>query len=244
MFLKLSIMKTFPGILITLVILMFSFQASAQETVKRNLEKFDRIYVQGNIRVELYKSDSPALEANLKNLPEDNLITEIKEGQLNIRLKTGSNKDAEVRIRLYYNDLNDLTVSSKGLITSGEVIKGDKMSFTGKSGGKIELEINLDELVAEVYQGALFELKGSVNKQEVTANTGATYSAYSLEAKESRVKALAGAKAKVKASKLIEASASTGGYIGFIGDPENDLSKTSLGGTIRKYKDEEAAGME
>ena len=231
-------------VIIAVCFFTISGVSSAQENFKRSLENFTGLFLTGNIRVEIYKSDTARLEAAIKNLPEENLITEIKEDKLYIRLKTGSSKEAEVRVKVYYNQLDEISVSSRGLITSSEIISGKKVNFIGRSGGKIELELELDELKAEVVQGAILVFKGKVGKQEVNVNSGSTYSAYDLAAEESLVKAGMGGKAKVRASRAIEANSNSGAFIGYIGDPERESSKISLGGVITKYKNDEAAGLQ
>jgi len=236
-------MKWIRTAFIILNLSLISCSIFGQEPLTRNISGFSGISVYGNIRIELYKSDSPLLEITLKDLPLENLTTEVIDGILNIRTRTGSPKNSSAKVKVMYSELKDLTVASGALIVSADILTGKMINFTARSGGKMELELEMEELKAEVVQGAILVFTGEVKKQEVTVNTGATYSAYKLEAEESYVRSSAGATAKVKASKFIDAKSTAGGFIGFIGDPESDFSKTVLGGEIRKYKTEEAAGI-
>jgi len=235
-----AIIKTW----ITLGILFAAITAFAQETISRKIDSFNSISVTGKIRVELFKSDNPNIEITLKDLPPENVITEVKNEKLNIRLKTGSNKNAEIKVKVPYTNLENLSVSTGGLIVSTEVITGKNIQFIARSGGKMELELNLEELKADVDIGAILVFKGEVKRQEITVTTGGTYSAFPLKASDSIVKASAGGKAKVTASRIIEANSSAGGYIAYIGDPVSETIKTSLGGEIRKFKSEEDVDIE
>ena len=237
-------MKNILKTVIVITVLIISQTGYAQETFIRKIDSFKGIILSGNIRVELYKSDSSGLEITLKDLPRENLITEVEDNKLSIRLKAKSNKTAVVKVKVYYTSLEDLTVSSNSLITSPEVIAGKSINFIARSGGKMELELKLEELKAQVEFGAILVFKGEVKRQEIAVNSGSTYSAFKLEAEDSYVRAGSGGKAKVKASRIIEANASAGGYIAYIGDPVSDFTKTSLGGEVMKYKTEEAAGIE
>ena len=234
----------------TLVSFIFVFMlincniSSGQENIFRKIDNFKGIELIGNIRVELYKSDTAGMDISIKDLPLENLITEIKDGILKIHLKSGSNKNATVKIKLYYSEIDNLTVGSRSLITSSEILTGKSMNFKARTGGKMELELSMDNLEAYVEQGAILVFKGIVNNQKVNANSGGTYSAYLLEADSSYVKASTGGKAKVKAEKFIEAISNSGGFIGYIGDPASDFAKTSLGGEVRRYKTNEDAGIE
>ncbi len=235
-----SAILRFGMIIIMLIISNITF---GQKSFTRKVESFSELSLLGNIRVELYKSDTLSIEISLKDLPTENLITEVKADKLSIRLKTGSNRDAVVKVKVYYSKLDDLSVAANGLITSPEVLTGESINFSARSGGKMELELALEELDASVVEGAILVFKGAVKKQEVAVQTGATYSAFLLEAEDSYVKAGTGAKAKVRASRIIEANSNTGGYIAYIGDPINESIKTNLGGEIKKYKTDEAAGI-
>jgi hypothetical protein len=237
-------MKAVLKSVFTISILIISNMCFAQETFIRKIDSFSGISLSGNIRVELYKSDTSGIEIILKDLPVGNLITEVKSGKLNIRLKTGSNKNAIVKVKVHYSTLENLAVSSNGLITSPEVINGKSINFIARSGGKMELELKLEDLKAVVEIGAILVFKGEVKRQEITVNTGATYSAFLLNAEDSYVKVGSGGKAKVRASRIIEATSNSGGYIAYIGDPVSEFNKTSLGGEIKKYKTDEAAGIE
>ena len=235
-----AILKTF----IALSILSVGILTYGQETINRKIDSFKGLSLTGNIRVELYKSDNPGVEITLKDLPAENVITEVKDEKLNIRLKSGSNKNAVIKVKVFYTNLENLLVSTSGLIVSSEVITGKNIHFVARSGGKMELELNLEELKADVDLGAILVFKGKVKKQVVSATTGATYSAFPLKAEDSYVKAGSGGKAKLTASRIIEANSNSGGYIAYIGDPVSETTKTSLGGEIKKFKTEDAVDIE
>jgi hypothetical protein len=237
-------MKAILHLISISILLMFSNVSYGQENFSRDIKDFYILNVLGNIRVELYQSEIPKLEISIKGLSAENVITEVKGGELKLRLKTGSSNNAVVKIKVYYRSLEEIISASGGLVVSPEIISGGSMAFTARSGGKMELEIELENLKAEVVQGAILVFKGKVKRQEISVNTGATYSAYYLEAEDSYVKASSGGKAKIRASRIIEATANSAGYIGYIGDPASEYTKTNLGGEIVKYKNNEAAGIE
>jgi hypothetical protein len=215
-----------------------------QDHFTREVKDFYKLSCIGDIRVELYRSDTLKLDISVKGLPSENLITEVKNGELSIRLKTGSNKDAVVKVKVFCRSLDEILVASGGLVVSPEIISGTSMDFKARSGGKMELDLDLESLEAEVSQGGILVFRGEVKKQEINVGTGATYSGYLLEAEDSYVKANSGGKAKVRANRIIEANSSSAGFIGYIGDPASEFTKTSLGGEIVKYKNNEAAGIE
>ncbi len=210
---------------------------TAQKPVTRDLGTFSSVGASGNVRVELYKSDTTGIVIEATGTDPGNVITENNGKKLSIRLKNGTPKEAEIRVLVYFTRLESLTVGTQALITSADVLKGDNMEFKAGTGGKMELELDLASLDADVRQGALLVFRGTVEKQTVSVNTGGTYSGYELEARDTYVKAVAGGKAKVTASRTIDANANAKGFIGYTGDPANRNIQTSLGGEIDSSPD-------
>ena len=95
-------MKTILKTILVISIFINSHTSFAQETFIRKIDGFSGISLSGNIRVELYKADTTSIEITLKDLPAENLITEVKNGKLGIHLKMGSNKNAVVKVKVYY----------------------------------------------------------------------------------------------------------------------------------------------
>ena len=205
---------------------------SAQETVKRDLGNFTAVSVSGKIRTELYKSDTSGLFIQTNGTTPEYVITQNDGRELSIRLKTDTPKDAEILVKIYYTGLEALTVQAQSLITSPEVISGDRMEFESRSGGKMELKLSLNSLNAEVKQGGILVFTGTTGKQDIMVNTGGTYSGYELDSGETYVRASSGGKAKVTAGKIIDATANAKGFVGYRGEPVSTTVKTSLGGEI------------
>jgi hypothetical protein len=107
------------------------------------------------------------------------------------------------------------------------------------SGAKMEMELNVTEIKADVKQGAILVFRGSTKSQTIHVSTGATYSAYQLKSEDTYVSASTGSKAKVCASRIIKATASSKSYIGYIGTPVSSNIKTNLGGEIASFSNED-----
>ena len=211
---------------------------SAAQTEERNVGSFNSLAVTGNIRVELYKAKNPSLVIEIDGTTSENVISENEDQRLSLRLKTNTPKEAKIRILVYYTDLNALEVQAQALITSPDTLSGSTFTFDAKSGGKMELKLNITEVTADVRQGAILVFTGRVEKQTIVTNTGGTYSAYQLEARDTYVKAVAGGKAKVVARHIIDATASAKGFVGYFGDPVSTFTKTSLGGEIANFRND------
>ncbi len=230
---------TIKRFLIFQFLLMSAIMLTAQTPVKRNPGDFSVVTVTGKIRVELYKADSSGLVIETSETSPENVITESDGYELSIHLKTNTPKNAEIRVLVYYKMIKALNVAAQGLIVSPDVLQGESVDFDAKSGGKMELKLEVNTLQADVRQGAILVFGGVVEKQTISVNTGATYSAYELEARDTYVKASSGGKAKVIARRIIDATANAKGYIGYRGDPVSTFIKTNLGGEIANFKEED-----
>ncbi|MCF8378545.1 MAG: DUF2807 domain-containing protein [Bacteroidales bacterium] len=230
-----SILKGF----LIIGLLMIGIGIFAQETEKREIESYHSISIIGKIRCELYKSEKAGLEVIAKGTDLANVITENVDGTLSLRLKTSTPKEAEIKIKLYYTELDEIDVQSQSLITSPEVLKGEKMIFNSRAGGKIELELDLTSLEADAKQGGSLVFSGLVDKQEVKVSTGGAYSAYELKSNDAYVVANSGGKAKVSVSRIIDANASSKAFIGYKGTPVSTYIKTNLGGEIAHHSEDE-----
>ncbi len=236
--LKYPNMKTARKLFISAIIIITAIAVSAQDSAVVSLPAFTGISAVGKMRVELYHSDLNSALIKVVNTAPGNVITEVKDSCLSIRLKTDTDKSAVILVKVYYKELKELTVAANTLLVSPETILSPEMSFIARSGAKMELDLDITDLKAEVKQGAILVFTGKVKKQDVAVNTGATYSAYRLKAEDTYVTATTGSKAKVSASRIINADSNTKSYIGYIGTPVSVLVKTNLGGEIESFATE------
>jgi hypothetical protein len=231
-----SLKHSLLGFSLTLITLV----SGAQETITRSLPSFHGLSVTGKMRVELYKSDTSRLELSVSNAPAENLISEVNDSILSIRLKNDTNKSAIFKVLVYYSSLTEITVASNTLLLSPETITAENISVTARSGAKMELDLDIKNIEADVKQGGILVFTGKTNRQKISVNTGATYSAYKLLAEDTYVTANAGSKAKVCAARIIDATSNTKSYVGYIGVPVSVYIKTNFGGVIASFANADA----
>ena len=231
-----NFMKTQVKIFLT-ALLFITTNIKAQDSQIRKTGEFSSFTVIGNIRVEIYQAESPSLELFIKGAPVDDVITENKEGDLSIRLKTSTPSDAEVKVKLFFTDLEKLNVQAQALVVSPDTLRAKSMVFESRAGGKMELMLRINSIEADVRQGGILVFYGEVDDQNINVSSGGTYSGFDLKAKKTKVTALAGGKAKVTALESIDATANAKGYVGYKGEPARTSVKSSLGGEIVHLRD-------
>lgn len=192
---------------------------------------FKHLKVSGNIHVELVFSDSQQLFILSEENPEELDIESVGD-RLLLKTKSELSKSSSTRLKLHYVNLTDLEITKGGRVQSGDTLKTELLQLEVVTGGKVELNVRADSLSAKVNQGADIILYGNIRSQYINAYTWGNYLAAELQALDTYVKAATGAQVKVNTSRLLDASATSKAFVGYLGDPDQKRVKTSVGGEI------------
>lgn len=218
--------------LVTATMLVFVSAVNSQITEKRDLPEFHSLNISSEIEAELILSEKEGIDLEIENANPLSLISEVKKGVLNVKMKTGSYKKAVLKVKIYFKDLKEIESTARASVWSEEDIYLDKLSIKLFNGGATRLRLYCDDLDINISQGSILTLKGEGKFQKVKVNTKATYSGYEYKSEKAVVNSSSYGKAKVHVSKYLEAKASSGGFIGFVGNPARVERKTSLGGEV------------
>jgi len=223
-------------ITILLVVLIVAYTIPIWAGDKAELDSFHSIIVTSEIVAELILSNKEAIEIDFKNAKEEDLIIEVVDSVLSIRMRTGRDKESELNVKIYYNkDLRVLEADGRAQIWSEEDIYFDRdLSVKMSNGGEMRFKLFCDSLNATLSQGSIIYLTGKARKLNVKVTTNATFSGYEFETRETVVKASSTGVAKISVSQSLKAKASTKGFIGYVGEPSSVDEKTSLKGEILK----------
>jgi hypothetical protein len=212
--------------------LLLLMPAQSQIREKRELPPFHALNISSGIDAELVLSEEEGIELEIENANPLNLISEVKDGVLTVKMKTGSYKDAVLKVKINFKDLTEIESTARASVWSEEDIYLDKLAVRLYNGGATRLRLFCDDVDINISQGAILVFKGEGKFQKVKVNTKATYSGYEFETEKAVVSATSYGNAKVSVSKYLEAKASSGGFIGFVGNPARVERKTSLGGEV------------
>lgn len=218
--------------LLTAMMLVFVPSVNSQITEKRDLPEFHSLNISSEIDAELILSEKEGIDLEIENANPLSLISEVKKGVLNVKMKTGSYKKAVLKVKIYFKDLREIESTARASVWSEEDIYLDKLSIRLFNGGATRLRLYCDDLDINISQGSILTLKGEGKFQKVKVNTKATYSGYEYKSEKAVVKSSSYGKAKVHVSNYLEANASSGGFIGFVGNPARVERNTSLGGEV------------
>lgn len=211
----------------------------AQNTV--SLDDFQSLLVTGNIKVFLERGDTTKAIVYAEGIPEDEINIRVMQGTLRLAsLNSFLYKDAVVRIYLTYKNLDEIRANAGASVQSAEVVKENKLRLSAGSGARIDLNLEVTDLEANISEGAQIDLKGSTDKQEVSAMTGGQYRSTDLNSRTAYIRSNTGARVEITVEDRLEVSANTGGEVRYFGNPKNKYLKNVLGGIVRQgHRDSE-----
>ncbi len=190
-----------------------------------------QVKVSGNVHLELVAADRMFLQFESDTVPEELHIT-WSDGVLILRTRTELKQAPAIPVKLHYTSLHDLEITRGAVVQSADTVKARTLSLKTDTGGKAEFSIRVDSLNVRVFQGSDMILSGTTGNQMIQANTVGNYLGYELEAVNTWIKATTGAQVKVNCSGFMDVQATSKAFVGYRGNPEKKVFKTSLGGEI------------
>ena len=217
--------KKFLGIFL-FVGMMLSFGQ-----VERAVGNFSSLKVYDRINVELIESSKNTVEISGD---EDGRIEIInKNGELKIRTKTTQFlKGKNVKVKVYYDNLNEIQASQGAVIISNEILKANALRLISNEGSSIILELKVNQLVVRGNSGGEMNLSGSAKSQDIVMNSGAVFNGEKIKGEQVSIAVNAGGEAKVYTTETISAKIRAGGNIKIYGNPKNRNISTLIGGKI------------
>ncbi|MCB2197414.1 MAG: DUF2807 domain-containing protein [Bacteroidetes bacterium] len=225
--------------LLTAFMFCVSFSIFAQNIEKRTIDSFDKIEVTGNIKVEMKLGNKESLEIKARNVDPSEVVTEVDDKLLKIRMKSNLFEDeVQAIIKVTYTEIREINSNASAEIVFKDKIEGDKIFAEATSGGRIIMEVDLNAIELKSYQGAHIDVSGKCKIQESFINTGGVLAASNFACDEVFIRMNTGGNAEIIANKKIEANVNTGAKLSFFGKPEDESLKTTLGGNITKWDEE------
>lgn len=212
-------------------------QLFSQEQTKRYLQPFSKIHIQGDLFVELKKDTSEALVIKwTEGLNASEIESEISDNQLIIKSKIDLKNKIKVQLIVYYKDLNEIRTSSGADVRCDDTLKVSPIDFFINTNSIAYFKVINDKVSVSATSGGLLVLSGKTKKMDAKLISGATLDAFKLECLNAQVDAGSGSKIKVIAIENIDASATMGGFISVMGNPQKKNISKSLGGKVEIIK--------
>jgi hypothetical protein len=204
----------------------------------RQVKAFSAISISSGI--DLYLENGQEEKITVEGDPDEisKIITEVKDGTLNIYKKTHSGFNFRFhnscKVFVTAKILETLDVSAGSEVKGQNQFTGSEFRLNASSGSEVKMDVAYDKIKADASSGSEIHMKGKTGFLEVSTSSGSEINACDLDANIVRAEASSGGQVCVKAISELHASASSGGNIDYAGSPKSlDINKSSGGRVSR-----------
>ena len=223
------------------VFILFSFiligiKVQAEEQT-RKVEPFTSISLRIGANVHLEQGEKQNLEIVAKSSTLEELITEVKDGELIIRFPNknyfwNSFQPGEITIYLTTAEINGLFVSGSGHITAENEIRTKKMDMAVSGSGNIKLsDLSAEQVKATISGSGNIVLAGKTAAQDLSATISGSGNLKGLDfsSDDVTVRVSGSGNIGIQANKNLYVRVSGSGNVTYKGDPMIDSSISGSG---------------
>jgi len=119
-------------ITVSALLFVFSLAVYGQDTRTMEIEAFNRIKVSSEIDAELVLSTSPSIEIDFNAVDPEQLLVEVEDKELSLRMKTGSYEKGSLKVKIFFTDLIKIESNGRARIWSYEelIVPDIEMNLT------------------------------------------------------------------------------------------------------------------
>lgn len=218
------------------IFLMIAQLSIAQEREKREVSNFDELSVSSAFVVELSVGDIESLELEAEERYMDDIITEVRNGRLNIKLRESRDTRRmreSPRVFLTVKSLDYIGLSGAVKITTFDPLKGDRLELHMSGASVASLEVDVDDLKIEASGASEIKIEGRAKSQSMRSSGATSYAAYDLESEYADIRLSGAGSARVNVSEELEVRASGASDVRYRGNASVQ-SSSSGASSIRK----------
>ena len=203
-------------------------------TQQRKLSSdFNAIDVSQGIEVYLTISDNVSLSLEADENLHDIIITEVNDGVLHVYAEKNIWSAKSRKVYVTARSINEIVATSGAGVRSENTIIAEDFKIKATSGSNVRLQLKVDNLTCNTTSGANARLKGKAISFNVKSTSGSNIKAQELETESCTAKVTSGSNVYVNVTNSLNAKATSGGDIRYIGNPKKVQENSSSSGSIR-----------
>lgn len=220
--------------LTTILLLILPLCLVAQDREERKVGSFNEVKVGQAIKVYLHQSNNERVVIESSNIDIDEVETEVESGRLRISLSGNRYRSVQVRVDVYYRNLQAISSSSASSIYGDDIIKGDDFEISVSSAGSVDVKLDVNQLEVKASSSGDAKIAGKAHEVEISVSSAGGVNAYDLLTEIADLSASSAGSVKINVTKSIEARASSGGSIKYKGNPARSNTNSSSGGSVKR----------
>jgi len=220
---------------------LMAANGNSDKTQTRQVSNFNGIKVSTGIDLYITMGTTEEVKIVADDDIIDKIITEVKDGKLHIYTKQSNNwfnwnggnqtRKAYVTVK----ELESINASSGSDVSSENTLTGEDLKVNASSGSDVAIDIFYKNVWVDASSGSDAKLSGKVKTLNAEASSGSDIVAKNLESKICKVSVSSGSDATVNVADELYANASSGGDIGYYGNPQvKDINESSGGDVSQK----------
>lgn len=226
--------------LFLLLLSSFTLATSAQVEQSREviLKNFSEIHVNTGIEVIITQGETESARIVADESLIDAVVVEQSGNSVNIKWKLIKSTRKRwltrtAKVFITYKNLNILEASDGSSVKTENAIKSGILNIAISSGAIVSATLDCPQLDIKTSSGASAFLKGAAAKLTLESSSGSRVNTTELLSNYANVTASSGADVKINVSKELQATASSGGNIGYKGSPVVENSAGSKSGNVK-----------
>lgn len=225
----------------TLFVLVSSFLVyyNAETSETREVGSFDGIEISGNFEVELYNGKEGKLELTGSADQLENIITEVENNRLKIRIKKGRYlkwwKLSKVYVKIPVEEISSCGFSGSGVLKSLDVLRSDHLNLNVSGSAKAYYQIQTNKLNSSISGSGMIQFTGKAKQSALNVSGSASINAKELNTEKTQAKVSGSGRITILSSEELDASISGSGRIRYSGNPQRISSKVAGSGQISTF---------
>jgi hypothetical protein len=210
-------------------------------TEERTTGSYEGVAVSGWFDVELTDGKEGALTIRGEENLLEYIITEVKDGDLVIRVEKGVQiqpsswkNGGSVLITVPVESINSVSLSGSGDIVGKTKLQATNFSTSMSGSGDITLDVDAESMEASMSGSGDISLSGNAKNLDVRISGSGDVNAFDMEVDTVDATVSGSADIEVTVNEMLKARVSGSGNITYKGDPKKIDSKSSGSGDITK----------
>ncbi|HEY8657648.1 MAG TPA: head GIN domain-containing protein [Hanamia sp.] len=205
---------------------------------KRNIPNIRTVKTSGSIDVEIKSGDSYSLSVEDDENLLPYLVTEVKDGVLNIHYKNGYNiNNAHAKVYVSAPSLDKIITSGSGDISGNGIIKNaNQIEFNLSGSGDVDAQVDAPSIKVTGSGSGNIKLAGRTKDFNCKVSGSGDVNCGNLQSENTEITISGNGNAHVFASVSLVARTSGSGDIYYLGNPQSPEIHTSGSGTVQPQK--------
>ncbi|MBT8259404.1 MAG: DUF2807 domain-containing protein [Bacteroidia bacterium] len=205
-------------------------------TETRTTSDYDGIRCAGSMDFILVAGEEGKITLEGEENLLKHIITEIKNGQLVVKVEKGKNIKPswgkDLKITIPFREIEKVSLAGSGDLWNKDTIKSDELDVSLAGSGDVVLDIQTNEVSGSIAGSGDLTLKGDTDSLDASVAGSGDFHGFELESKNTVVSVAGSGDAKVVSRVSLKARVAGSGDIEYRGNPDKEDTKVSGSGSI------------